>query len=60
MFLDILSHITPLTKLQVTFMITLSFLVYGEILSKYDLYFNFEKIFVQMQVHNESHSSGAY
>lgn len=50
MFLDIFSHITPLTKLQAVFMITLSFLVYGEIASKYDMYFNFEKIFVQMQV----------
>lgn len=47
---DLVGSITPLTKLQTALMVVLSFLVYSSVFSKYDLYFNTEKIFVEGQV----------
>lgn len=47
---DLVDSITPITKLQTALMVLLSFLVYSSVLSKYDLYFNAEKIFAEGQV----------
>jgi len=46
-----LFHVVPaFTRLQAVLMVVLSFLVHSAVLSKYDLYFNSEKIFVEGQV----------
>lgn len=44
MFLDIAGHIQPLTKVQLLFSLCLGFMVYIGVVSKYDLFFNLEKI----------------
>jgi hypothetical protein len=50
MFLDIISQVPPVTKIQILISITLTFLVYSETISKYDLYYNFDRIFYKLQV----------
>lgn len=42
--------LTSLSKMQTALMVVLSFLVYSSVVSKYDLYFNAEKIFGEGQV----------
>ena len=44
MFLDIVGNIQPLTKAQLLLSIALGFAVYMGAISKYDLFFNYEKV----------------
>ena len=50
MFLDIVGSIQPLTKIQLVLSVVLGFAVYTGVVSKYDLFFNFDKVVFELQV----------